>query len=56
MLVRLGVFEADIIKHDFTFNRLLSNTVKGGYVEKRPTGLYEIADPLLYQAAKDGLL
>ena len=24
MLVRLGVFEADIIKHDFTFNRLKS--------------------------------
>lgn len=41
---------------DFTFNHLLRNTVKGGYVEKRPTGLYEIADPLLYQAAKDRLL
>jgi len=40
---------------DFTFNQLLTNLVKGGYLEKRPDKLYEIADPLLLQAAKDRL-
>jgi hypothetical protein len=40
---------------DFTFNQLLTNLVKGGFVEKIPERLYEIADPLLHQAAKDRL-
>jgi hypothetical protein len=40
---------------DFTFNQLLINLVKGGFVEKRPEGLYEITDPLLLQAAKHRL-
>ena len=40
---------------DFTFNQLLSNIVKGGYVEKRPEKQYEISDPLLHQATKGRL-
>jgi len=41
---------------DLTFNQLLANLVKAGFAEKRPDGLYVIADPLLSQAARDRLL
>ena len=40
---------------DFTFNQLLSNLVKGGFVEKTPEGSYRIADPILQVAAKNRL-
>jgi hypothetical protein len=40
---------------DFTFNQLLSNLVKAGFVEKGPIGLYTIPDPLIHQASRDRL-